>query len=63
METTEAVAGIRRSCVNYGLRQASSLGSTASYMLFTGCGGGKGKVSRELSQTENVGTQIQLPED
>lgn len=62
METTETVAGIRRSCVNYGLRQASSLGSTASYMLFTGWGG-KGKVSRELSQTENVGTQIQLPED
>lgn len=61
METTETVAGIRRSCVNYGLRQASSLGSTTSYMLFTGRG--EGKVSRELSQTENVGTQIQLPED
>lgn len=28
-----------------------------------GMGGGRARVSRELSQTENVGTQIQLPED
>lgn len=42
----QAVAGTRRSCVNYGLSQASSLGSTRSYMLF-GAGGGQGQQRAE----------------